>query len=412
MKRYRYRAYPDGDEKRALSKVFGCVRVVFNDVIAVRQASYLAGEPYPTAGELSKRLLTAAKRTPERAWLSEVSSVPLQQALRDADRAYRSFFDSMTGRRRGKRAGIPRFRTRRGKQSARFTRNAGFRVEETTHGVGFLTLPKIGRIRFVLSRQVPSEPSSVTVIQEADGCYYVSFVVAAPDAERLEPVQRAAGVDVGLTHLAAITYSDGTRQKVPNPRWLRTKERDLARAQRSLSRKQRGSKNREKARRRVSVLHRKVRETRLDHHRKLALRLIRENQAIALEGLNVAGLARTRMGKSVNDAGWATLTRLIREKAADHGRGVRTISQCEPTSQLCSVCGAKDGPKPLHIRVWTCVECGTALDRDFNAAVNIMVAAGLAEPLNACGGDVRRTLACVDPGEAGTRRTDREIAAA
>ena len=412
MKRYRYRAYPDGDEKRALSKVFGCVRVVFNDVIAVRQASYLAGEPYPTAGELSKRLLTAAKRTPERAWLSEVSSVPLQQALRDADRAYRSFFDSMTGRRRGKRAGIPRFRTRRGKQSARFTRNAGFRVEETTHGVGFLTLPKIGRIRFVLSRQVPSEPSSVTVIQEADGCYYVSFVVAAPDAERLEPVQRAAGVDVGLTHLAAITYSDGTRQKVPNPRWLRTKERDLARAQRSLSRKQRGSKNREKARRRVSVLHRKVRETRLDHHRKLALRLIRENQAIALEGLNVAGLARTRMGKSVNDAGWATLTRLIREKAADHGRDVRTISQCEPTSQLCSVCGAKDGPKPLHIRVWTCVECGTALDRDFNAAVNIMVAAGLAETLNACGGDVRRTLACVDPGEAGTRRTDREIAAA
>ena len=412
MKRYRYRAYPDGDEKRALSKVFGCVRVVFNDVIAVRQASYLAGEPYPTAGELSKRLLTAAKRTPERAWLSEVSSVPLQQALRDADRAYRSFFDSMTGRRRGKRAGIPRFRTRRGKQSARFTRNAGFRVEETTHGVGFLTLPKIGRIRFVLSRQVPSEPSSVTVIQEADGCYYVSFVVAAPDAERLEPVQRAAGVDVGLTHLAAITYSDGTRQKVPNPRWLRTKERDLARAQRSLSRKQRGSKNREKARRRVSVLHRKVRETRLDHHRKLALRLIRENQAIALEGLNVAGLARTRMGKSVNDAGWATLTRLIREKAADHGRDVRTISQCEPTSQLCSVCGAKDGPKPLHIRVWTCVECGTALDRDFNAAVNIMVAAGLAETLNACGGDVRRTLACADPGEAGTRRTDREIAAA
>ena len=412
MKRYRYRAYPDGDEKRALSKVFGCVRVVFNDVIAVRQASYLAGEPYPTAGELSKRLLTAAKRTPERAWLSEVSSVPLQQALRDAERAYRSFFDSMTGRRRGKRAGIPRFRTRRGKQSARFTRNAGFRVEETTHGVGFLTLPKIGRIRFVLSRQVPSEPSSVTVIQEADGCYYVSFVVAAPDAERLEPVQRAAGVDVGLTHLAAITYSDGTRQKVPNPRWLRTKERDLARAQRSLSRKQRGSKNREKARRRVSVLHRKVRETRLDHHRKLALRLIRENQAIALEGLNVAGLARTRMGKSVNDAGWATLTRLIREKAADHGRDVRTISQCEPTSQLCSVCGAKDGPKPLHIRVWTCVECGTALDRDFNAAVNIMVAAGLAETLNAGGGDIRRTLACADPGEAGTRRTDREIAAA
>ncbi|MEX5296056.1 RNA-guided endonuclease TnpB family protein [Kocuria sp. CPCC 205268] len=412
MKRYRYRAYPDGSQRRALTKVFGCVRVVFNDVIAVRQSSYRAGEPYPTAGELSKRLLTAAKKTPERAWLSEVSSVPLQQALLDADRAYRSFFNSMADKRRGKRAGIPRFRTRHGKQSARFTRNAGFGLEQSTHGVGFLTLPKIGRIRFVLSRPVPSEPSSVTVIQEIDGSYYVSFVVATPTPEPLAPVQRVAGVDVGLTDLAAITYSDGTRQKVPNPRWLRTKERELARAQRSLSRKQRGSKNREKARHRVAVLHRKVRETRADHHRKLALKLIRENQAVALEGLDVAGLARTRMGKSVNDAGWSTLARLIREKAAEHGREVIVISRWEPTSQLCSVCGVKDGRKPLHVRVWTCVFCGALLDRDFNAAVNIIVAAGLAEKLNACGGDVRRTLACADPDEAGTHRTGRENAVA
>ena len=297
MKRYRYRAYPDQDQTAALARVFGCVRVVFNDVVAAREEARRNGEPFPTAGELSKRLLTAAKKTPERAWLAEVSAVPLQQALADADRAYRNYFDALKGRRKGWRVGAPRFKTRRGKQSARFTRNAGFRVTETTHGVGFLTLPKMGRLRFTLSRSLPAEPSSVTVIREADGRYYLSFVVEAPAAEQLPSVDRVAGVDVGLTDLAAITYSDGSREKIFNPKWLAAKERALARAQRALARKQKGSQNKEKARHEVAVLHRKVREARLDHHHKLARRLIDENQVVAVEGLTVAGLARTRMGK-------------------------------------------------------------------------------------------------------------------
>lgn len=406
LKRYRYRAYPRGDQEQALSRVFGCARVVYNDVISARRVAHRAGETFPSAGELSKRLLTKAKHTSERAWLAEVSAVALQQALADADRAYQRFFNSVIGKRKCRRVGAPRLKTRRGRQSARFTRNAGYKIQQTTHGVGFLTLPKVGRIRFALSRSLPSDPSSVTVIREADGRHYLSFVVDVPAPKALPLSETVAGLDVGLTDLAAIVTSEGTRQKVPNPKWLSARERALACAQRSLARKQKGSNNRAKARKRVAVLHRKVREARADHHHKLALQLVRENQTVVLEGLNVAGLARTRMGKSVQDAGWGILIRLIQEKAIVYGRTVVRIDRWEPTSQVCSVCEVKDGSKPLHIRVWSCPSCGAFLDRDYNAAVNIMVAAGLAETLNACGGHVRRMLACADPGEAGTHRTD------
>lgn len=398
LKRYRYRAYPTGGQEKNLSRVFGCARVVFNDVLNARETARRDGAPFPSASELSKGLITQAKHTPERAWLAEVSSVPLQQALRDADRAYRNFFDSVTGKGKGRKSGAPRFKSRKHhRQSARYTRNAGFKITETTHGVGFVTLPKVGRIRFELSRPLPSAPSSVTVIREPDGRHYLSFVVEVPAPEPLPDSDRVAGVDVGLTDLAVIASSDGTRQKIPNPRWLARKERALARAQRALARKQKGSRNRDKARHRGAVLHRKVRETRVDHHHKLALRLVRENQTVALETLSIAGLARTRMAKSVHDAGWGTLVRLIEEKAAEYGRTVARAGQWESTSQVCAVCGVKDGPKPLGVRAWTCGECGTRLDRDYNAAVNIMVAAGLAETLNARGGSVRRRLAVADP---------------
>lgn len=405
LKRFRYRAYPTDGQRRALARTFGCCRVVFNDVIAFRESARKNGAPFLSAAVLSKTLITEAKRTPQREWLNEVPAVALQQALADAERAYRNFLDGLAGRRK-KRVGCPRFKTRRDRrQSARFTANARFKVTITTHGVAFVTLPKVGRVRFRLSRELPTDPSSVTAIQEADGRFYVSFVVDVA-ATPLAETDQVAGVDVGLNHLAAVASSDGTRLKVPNPRWLRCRQRALARAQRALSRKQKGSKNRAKARRRLAVLHRKVRETRLDHHHKLALRLVRENQTVAVEGLNVAGLARTRIARSIHDAGWATLVRLLGEKATQYGREVVVIDQREPTSQMCASCGAKDGRKPLDVREWTCKACGSRLDRDFNAAVNIMVAAGLAETLNACGPNVRHLLACAVGVEAETHRTD------
>ena len=402
LKRYRFRAYPTGGQEVCLAQLFGCVRVVFNDIVAAREDAFKNSEPFLSSAELSRRL-TVSKTTPERAWLNDVSATPLQQALRDADKAYANFFRGLKAK---KRVGKPRFKSRRDRrQAARFTQRGFTGLRETTHGIGFVTLTKVGRIRFALSRPLPSEPTSVTIIKEADGRFYLSFVVDVP-VTPLAPIGMVCGIDVGLTDFAAIASSDGNREKVTNPRWLRSKERQLARAQKSLSRKQKGSQNRQKARLKVAVLHRKVRETRKDYHHKLALRLVRENQTVAIEGLSIKGLARTRMDKSVHDAGWGQFFNLLEEKARQYNRTIVRIGQWEPTSQVCSCCGIKDGPKPLSVRVWVCPHCGVILDRDYNAAVNIMLAAGLVESLNARGGNIRLALAQAVPVEAGTHRTD------
>jgi putative transposase len=394
--RYRYRLEPTAGQRQALARVFGCARVVYNDALRERERAHAAGEKVSDA-EVQRRVVTLAKRSPERAWLGEVASVALVQACQDARRAYRNWFDSRSGRRRGRRVGHPRFRTKHGRQSIRLTRN-GF----TLHGRR-LYLAKVGDVAVRWSRGLPSVPSSVTIIGEADGRYYASFVVERAPTP-LPPVDQAAGIDLGLVRFATVAASDGSIQTVANPRHLRAAERRLARAQRALARKQKGSANRAKARRQVAVCHRKVRDRRADHHHKLALRLIRENQTVAVEDLAVAGLARTRLAKSVHDAGWATLCRLLEEKAERYGRSVVRIGRWEPTSQTCSACGHRDGPKPLGVRAWTCPQCGVGHDRDANAARNILVAAGLAETGNACGADVRPGLTLADGEEAGTHR--------
>ncbi len=336
--------------------------------------------------------LGAEVQTPERAWLAEVASVALVQACQDARRAYRNWFDSLSGKRKGRKVGHPVFRRKHHQQSIRLTRN-GFAL----HGEQ-LYVAKVGDITVEWSRELPSAPSSVTVMREPDGRYYASFVVER-QASPLPACDREIGVDVGLASLAVT--SDG--EVIPNPRFLRKKKRKLARAQRALSRKRKGSANRAKARHRVAVLHRKVRDTRLDHAHKTALRLVRDNQAVYAEDLCVSGLARTRLAKSVHDAGWSQLVRLVQEKAVQYGRTFGKIGRFEPTSQVCSACGVKDGPKPLQVRTWACAACGTIHDRDVNAARNIL-AAGRADKSNACGGQVSPAPVLAPAGEAGTLR--------
>jgi len=389
--RYRYRIYPAPGQQQALARVFGCARVVYNDCLALRDACHAAGERISDT-EVQRRVITVAKRTPQRAWLGEVASVALVQACQDARRAYRNWFDSLAGRRQGPKIRHPRPRRKHGRQSVRLTRN-GFAL----HG-GRLYVAKVGDITVAWSRPLPSVPSSVTVIREPDGRYYASFVVQRQSTP-LPASDREAGIDLGLASL--IVTSDG--EAIPNPRFLRKASRRLRRAQRVLSRRQQGSANRARARRRVAVLHRKVRETRLDHAHKTALRLVRDNQAVYAEDLAVAGLMRTRLAKSVADAGWSQLLRCIEEKAARYGRTFGRVGRFEPTSQVCSACGVQDGPKPLAVREWTCQACGTAHDRDVNAAKNIL-AAGRAERLNACGDGVRPRLAAI-VAEAGTHRS-------
>jgi len=380
--RYRYRAYPTAGQQQMLARTFGCARVVFNDALRLREELYAAEEKLSDS-QIQTRVITDAKRTAERGWLAEVSSVALVQACQDARRAYRNWFDSLSGRRNGRRVGKPRFRKKSSRQSVRFTRN-GFAVR----GSGRVYLAKIGDVKVRWSRELPSDPSSVTVIREPDGRYYLSFVVER-QAPPLPVIDHETGIDLGLDRL--VVTSDG--EIIANPRFLRTRLRKLARLQRAASRKQKGSANRTKANKRVAVQHRKVRNARLDHAHNTALRLIRDNQAVYAEDLAVSGLARTRLAKSVHDAGWSQLLRLVDEKADYYGRTFHQIGRFVPSSQICSACGRLDGPKPLSVRSWTC-PCGAIHDRDVNAAQNIL-AVGQTERLNASGAPVRPAVQAV-----------------
>ncbi|MFI6494351.1 RNA-guided endonuclease InsQ/TnpB family protein [Streptomyces sp. NPDC050564] len=383
--RYAFRVYPEPGQRRALARAFGCARVVFNDAVRAREDARAAKLPYPKAAGLSQQLITRAKNTAERSWLAEVSSVVLQQALRDAESAYKNFFASLKGERKGLKVGAPRLKSRKdARQAIRFTANARWKI---TSG-GRLSLPKIGEVRVKWSRVLPVTPSSVTVILDSAGRYFASFVIdtdAESDRARWEEPDpdSAVGIDLGLTHFAVL--SDGT--KIDSPRFLRRAEKKLKKAQRELSRKQRGSKNRAKARLKVARAHAQVADARKEFHHQLSTQLIRENQAIAVEDLAVSGLARTRLAKSVHDAGWSQFVDMLQYKTKRYGRTFVKIGRFEPTSQVCSTCGHRDGPKPLEVREWTCPACRTVHDRDHNAAQNVKTAAGLAA--SACGAPVR-----------------------
>ncbi|MFB7372331.1 RNA-guided endonuclease InsQ/TnpB family protein [Streptomyces sp. NPDC056222] len=371
--RYNFRVYPDASQRSALAKAFGCARVVWNDCLRDRREAHAAGLPYVKSSELSRVRITQAKRTEERAWLADVSAVVLQQSLRDLDTAYKNFFDSVGGRRKGRRVSPPRYKSKKDtRQSIRLNTNA-FSLQED----GRVYVAKIGPIKVKWSRRLPAAPTSLTVILDSSGRYFMSFVVNT-EPEVLPEGESEVGIDLGLTTFAVL--SDGT--KISSPRFLRRAEKKLRRLQKDVSRKLKGSKNRAKARIKLARQHAKVADRRRDWHHKASTEIIRDNQAVYVEDLAVAGLARTRLAKSVHDAGWSAFVNMLEYKAARHGRYFGKIGRFEPTSQVCSACGIKDGPKPLHIREWTCKACGAVHDRDDNASKNTL-AAGRADRLNA-----------------------------
>ena len=406
--RYQYRIEPSPGQRVMLARTFGCCRTVFNDALARRKADFEAGKPALSRSLLQKAVITDAKQSPERAWLAEVSSVALIQAHNDLLVAFNNFFASVTSKRKGRRVGFPRFRSRHdNRQSARFTRN-GFQVR----GNGRLFLAKIGEVRVRWSRPLPSAPSSVTVIQDAAGRFFASFVIETDevtDAGRFPEVMAEVGIDVGLKAFAVL--SNG--QVVESPNFLRRAERKLRRTQQSLSRKQKGSNNRKRQVKTVARVHARVADARHEFHHQLSTTIIRENQTVIVEDLAVANMLKSRrLAKSVSDAGWASFTGMLEYKAARYGRTFHRISRFEPTTQQCSTCGERTGPKgqsELHIRTWVCALCGARHDRDLNAAINIL-AAGRAERLNASGDQIRPGRARTTPapvGERGTHQSDR-----
>ena len=378
---YRCRAYPDQAQQAVLSRTFGCVRVVWNRTLAARNRRWHADHKGTSYAE-SDRALTAMKKDPELAFLSEVSSVPLQQALRHQHRAFTALF--------ARRARYPRFKSRGGRQSAHYTRSAF-----TMRG-GELRLAKMSTpLRYVWSwpdvDMAKLDPAMAIVSREPDGRWYVTFTAEAAAPVPLKQTGHAIGVDLGVTDFAATSDGD----KIANPRHLERKARRLARYQRRLARCQQGSANRAKAAARVARAHRKVRHARRDFLHRASTSLVRSADTIVIEDLNISGMVRNRhLARAISDCGWGEFRRQLEYKCERYGRRLVVIDRWYPSSKTCSACGHRLADLSLSTRHWRCPSCGTRHDRDINAAQNIL-AAGLAvargSPGDACGADVRHS---------------------
>jgi putative transposase len=369
---FKYRFYPTDAQAAELSRTFGCARKVYNLALEARTEAWARQQRVDY--NQTSAMLTAWKKTEEPAYLNEVSSVPLQQALRHLQAAFTDFF--------GKRAKYPRFKSRkRSRKSAEYT-TSGFRFRD-----GRLTLAKMSEaLDIVWSRPLPTGavPSTVTVSQDAAGRWFVSLLCEDPSVKPFPATDAAVGVDAGLDHL--LTLSTG--EKIANPRHERRDRAALGRAQRILSRKAPGDgANRRKVRRKVARIHARMADRRRDGLHKLTIRLVRENQTIVIEDLSVRTMVRNRsLARAISDAAWSEFRGMLEYKAAWYGREVIAVDRFFPSSTLCSQCGRLAESLPLHVRTWTCEGCGTTHDRDVNAAKNLK-AAGLA--VSVCGAGVR-----------------------
>ncbi|MGB3266842.1 MAG: transposase [Microcoleus sp.] len=352
--RYNYRFYPTYQQKLSLAQLFGCVRVVWNDALAQSKAG-----KYPGYNVLAKSL-TLSKKTEKRQWLNDVSSVPLQQSLKQLEIAYKSYFESLNGKRKGKRVGQPRFKKKTNNQSATFVKS-GFSLKGKA-----VYLAKIGNVSPIWSRELPSDPSSVTVIKDCANRYFLSFVT------EIEPIQvnaksQSVGIDLGIKTFAVM--SDGEQVASPSYKALERKIRQL---QKKLARQPKDSKRRKKTRIQTAKLHNQIADTRKDFLHKLSTKVVSENQTIVLEDLNVSGMVNNRkLARAISLQGWYEFRALCEGKSEKLGRDFRVISRWEPTSQVCSDCGYKWGKLDLSIRELICLNCGTHQDRDENAAKNI-----------------------------------------
>ncbi|WP_366665085.1 RNA-guided endonuclease TnpB family protein [Microcoleus sp. bin48.metabat.b7b8b9.023] len=334
--RYQYRIYPANQQRQSLAQLFGCVRVAWNDALALCKQS----ERKPKSSELQKIVITQAKQAEERAWLSEVSVVPLQQSVADLETAFKNFFDSCKGKRKGRKVGYPKFKKRTNSQSARFTLR-GFSIKEN----GGVYLAKIGIVKPVWSQELPSSPSSVTVIKDCTNRYFLSFVV------EIQPIQTEAlypsiGIDLGIKTFGVM--SNGEKAESPSYKKLDRKVRKL---QRKLARQPKDSKRRNVTRIRIAKFHNRIADTRKDFLHKLSTKIVNENQVIILEYLNVSEMVKNRkLSRAISQQGWREFRTLCEAKSKKFGREFKVISRWEPTSQVCSDCGL-NGAKSICLFV-------------------------------------------------------------
>jgi putative transposase len=365
---YQFRFYPTAEQKINLAQTFGCVRFVYNWGLLTRKtASFQHGESL-SYNDLAAGLPNLKHAYP---WLAQVSSVPLQQALRHLDRAFVNFFEG--------RAKSPTFKKKQHEQSATYASNA------FTWDGKALTLAKMQvPLDICWHRSLPTDakPSSVTISKDSANRYFVSILVEE-EIRPLPTTPKMVGLDLGIKSLVALS----TGESVGNPRYFAKDEKRLAKAQRRLARKNKGSKNRHKARLKVARLHARIADRRRDYQHKLSTRIVHENQVICVESLAVKNMVKNHsLAKAIADVGWGEFVRQLEYKATWYGRTLVKIDRWYPSSKTCSSCKHVLDSLTLDRREWVCPECGMLHDRDTNAAMNIL-AEGLS--VAACGGSRR-----------------------
>ncbi|NJK65264.1 MAG: IS200/IS605 family element transposase accessory protein TnpB [Microcoleus sp. CSU_2_2] len=369
-KAFRYRFYPTPEQETLLRKTVGCVRLVYNKALAFRTEAFYDQNTRVGYNETSAKL-TGWKQLKELQFLNEVSSVPLQQALRHLQTAFANFFE--------KRASYPNFKKKLRGGSATFTKSA-FKFKGGQVFIAKCT--EFLDIRW--SRQLPknADPSSITIKLAPSGKWFVSLlcdVKIIPNPK----TDKQVGVDLGISALAITSNGD----KFNNPKSLKKAQKKLRRLNKALARKHQGSNNRYKARLKVAACHEKVANIRQDNQHKITSQLVRENQVIAIESLNVKGMLKNhKLAQAISDAGWGEIERQLKYKTDWYGRDLAQIDRWFPSSKRCSNCGHIVPKMPLKIREWDCPECGAHHDRDENAGKNLL-AVGLT--VLACGATVR-----------------------